>query len=212
MELHLASGVFSMNKLIGLLFVFFCNACSAFECAGQYERKESKSSGNWEWMYKNGSSIVKGESLVHPEHDSFSIIGGENPQCIDNNSCSAIDVQCAAVMSLKDMSKHQLAIGRIQFNGYGIYEKLVNADLSSATECGEAYVSYMDGIEKVWKETLSLSETNYHLIKLNPREIHISKPESISNSCFPSLGKIPKPWKDIDFFPVVKAKLENTAL
>ena len=62
------------------LAFYFCLLCTnvvALNCEGTFEQKIVIENKQWSWMYSNEGYSLSGETLLHKEHDSFTVIASE---------------------------------------------------------------------------------------------------------------------------------------
>jgi len=197
-----------MNRLS--IFIFFLLNLLSFDalslnCEGSFEQKIVVDDEEWLWEYDAEDYSVSGETLLHKEHDSFSIIATENEGCFKNGTCSLSNLVCAITLALHEASNQKMALGRIQITSYGLYAK-ARSTVENVKECSDAYSRYYSAISEHWKSNLTAHP--YKFKKIHAREIKLDKPVNYGYKCFSSLEQKPVSWSGIDYFPVVTIERE----
>lgn len=196
-------GSFDMGKLslfISILLSLFSVDALSLSCEGDFKQKIVVDGEEWLWKYDAKGYSISGETLLHTERNSFSIIATENENCFKNASCSTNYLACAISFALNEASSQKMSIGRMQITSYGLYSK-ARATVESVSECRDAYSQYYSVISEYWKNNLTVHP--YVVNKIHPREIKLDKPTNHGDNCFTSPAWKPVPWSGIDYFPVI---------
>jgi hypothetical protein len=196
-----------MHRYIAIILLCFSANIFAHDCTGEFNQSMAPTdTATLKWTYTTADEkIIRGETLLHVEHGSFSIIAGEHKNCMDTMTCSISEFACAISIALSEPSKNQLHIGRIQINSYGLYLKARKSALAFK-DCSQAYSKYYLEIERFWVEQLLRHGSIYDVVKINPREIKLDKPLTLADKCFEATGKPPALWSGVDYFPVILVK------
>ncbi len=195
-----------MYKIVYVFLILLLHSkILAFSCDGDFQQNIVVENEEWSWTYSTKNNSVSGETLLHAEHNSFTIIGSENVECLNSGTCSSTDTMCAVSLALLEPSKSKLSTGRIHMISYGLYI-LASDIVKELNDCDRAYSEYYLEVERIWQQQLLTYGEAYEVIKVQPREIKIDKPPELENKCFESRSIIPKMWFGIDYFPVVKVE------
>lgn len=196
------------RSFIVLCLCLFCTKSFALNCDGSFKQKIVVDNEEWSWVYSTEMLSISGETLLHEEHGSFSIIARENEECLMSKTCSITDLVCATTFALIEPFGRGLPLGRVQATSYGLYFKI--RDMVREVEgCNRAYLEYYSKISEFWGRQLLAFGGRYKIKKVHPREIKFNKPKDLRDQCFDWSANPPVLWSGVDYFPVVTIELNN---
>lgn len=198
-----------MNRTFMVLCLcLLCTKSVALNCDGSFKQKIVVDNEEWSWAYSTKMYSISGETLLHKEHNSFSIMARENEECLMSKTCSITDLACAITFALIEPFGKGVPLGRVQTTSYGLYFKTRDM-VREVKECNRAYLEYYSKISEFWGNQLSVFGDRYKVKKVHPREIKLNKPKELRDQCFDRSANAPVLWSGVDYFPVVTFELDN---
>ena len=191
-----------MYRYIAIFILLFSKNVLALDCDGEFDQSVIVENKALKWSYTTNGKLINGETLLHTEHGSFSIIAGEHESCMDAMTCSTHEFACAISIALTEPYNSQLRMGRMQVDSYGLYLK-ARGYAVKIKDCSRAYSKYYSEVENFWIKQLSKNNGRYSFVKIFPREIKMSKPPNLAENCFEETNKPPALWFGIDYFPII---------
>ena len=198
-----------MGKIFTALCLhLFCINSFALNCDGNFKQTVVVDDEEWSWIYTTPTYTVSGETLLHKQHNSFSIISRENEECFSSQQCSIADLACAVTFALIEPIGKGVSLGRVQTTSYGLYSHARDM-VQETNDCDRAYLEYYSKIRAYWKDNLSAFGDRYRVQKVHPREIKLDKPKELGDQCFDRSANPPALWSGIDYFPVLTIELND---
>lgn len=191
-----------VRVIVTLCFCLPCVNSFALNCEGTFEQKVVVEDEEWSWSYSNRGYSLSGETLLHKERESFSVIASEDEECRASEQCSTTNIACAVTFALIEPLGRAVPIGRVQVTSYGLYSSAREKFLETK-DCDQAYREYYSKIQEYWKNNLSVFDDRYLVKKVQAREIKLNKPKELGDQCFDRSLNLPPLWSGADFFPVL---------